>query len=136
MYLLTFHCLATTLATLITQCTVQITCKVANSRVWRWIYPRVTSNLHACDEAGAHGKLACVATRGCWCNSKVIHCTTKYWGINTATGKYVHARQFFSVAMPFHSSCLDPPAVLFRSSICSSRRSLDVFTLLTCCFHC
>ena len=60
----------------------------------------VMNNQHACDEAGTCGKLACVATRGCWCNSKVIHCTNKYWGINTTTGRYEHARQFFSAAMP------------------------------------
>ena len=90
------------------------------------------SNQHACDGVGTRRKLACVVTRECWCNSKIIHCTKKYWGINTITGKYEHARQFFSVAMPFHPSCLAHPAVLFRSSICSSRRLLDVFALLTC----
>ena len=41
--------------------------------------------------------------------------------------------------MSFYLSCLAPPAVhysLFRSSICSSYHSLDIFALLTCCFHC
>ena len=36
----------------------------------------------------------------------------KYWRTNTyTTGKYEHARQFFSDAMPFYPSCLTPPAV-------------------------
>ena len=40
--------------------------------------------------------------------------STLYWGTNTTTGKYEHARQFFSVAMQFYSSCLVPPAVTLR----------------------
>ena len=36
------------------------------------------------------------------------------WGINTTMGKYEHARQFFSVGMPFYPSCLVPPAVTLR----------------------
>ena len=61
------------------------------------------TNQPACDEAGTHGKLACVATHGCWCNSKVIHRTKKYWGLKTATGKYEHARQF--LVLPCCSIC-------------------------------
>ena len=74
----------------------------------------MTSNQHACDVAGTRSRLACAATRGCWCNSQVIHCTKKYWETNTTTGRYEHARQFFSVAMPFYPSCLVPPAVTLR----------------------
>ena len=112
----------------------------------------MTSNQHACVVAGTPGRLACVATRGCWHNSKVIHCTKKYWGINTTNGQYEHARQFFSVAMPFCLSCLAPPAVVFalryrppqlftvrpRCSVPSSCCSHYVFALLTrsfCCCH-
>ena len=49
-------------------------------------------------------------------NSKVIHvhCTKKYWRTNTTTGKYKHARQFFSIVTPFYPSCFAPPAVTFR----------------------
>ena len=74
----------------------------------------MTSNQHACDVAGTRSRLACGATRGCWCNSKIIYCTKKYWGTNTTTGKHEHARQFFSVAMPLYPSCLVPPAVTLR----------------------
>ena len=73
----------------------------------------MTSN-QSCDVAGTRSRLACAATRGCWCNSKVIHCTKKCWETNTTTGRYEHARQFFSVAMPFYPSCLVPPAVTLR----------------------
>ena len=74
----------------------------------------MTSNQHTCDVAGTRSRLACGATRGCWCNSKIIYCTwctKKYWGTNTTTGKHEHARQFVSVAMPLYPSCLAPPAV-------------------------
>ena len=68
------------------------------------------SNQHVCDVAGTLGKLTCVATRGCWCNSKVIHCTIKYREINTTNGKYEYTRQFCSVfhailSVLSHSSC-------------------------------
>ena len=43
-----------------------------------------------------------------------IHCTKKYWRTNTTTGKYKHARQFFSIVTPFYPSCLVPPAVTLR----------------------
>ena len=71
----------------------------------------VVRDLPACDVAGTHSRLACVATLRCWHNSKVIHCTKKYWGTNTTMGKYEPARQFFSVAMQFSPSCFAPPAV-------------------------
>ena len=58
--------------------------------------------------------LVCVTTRGCWCDSKVIHCAKKYWRTNTTTGKYEHARQFFRIATLFYPSCLAPPAVTLR----------------------
>ena len=75
---------------------------------------RVARDLPASDEVGTRGRQACVATRGCWCNSKVIHCTKKYWRTNTTTGKYKHARQSFSSVTPFYPSCLAPPAVTLR----------------------
>ena len=74
----------------------------------------MTSNQHACDVAGTRSRLTCVAIRRCWYNSKVAHCTKRYWRTNTTTGKYEHARQFFSVAMQFYPSCLVPPAVTLR----------------------
>ena len=94
----------------------------------------MTSNQPACDEAGTRGKLMCVATRECWCNSKVIHCTKKYWGLKTATGKYEHARQFLVLTCRSIRPVSLLPLFYFCSSICSSRRSLNVFALLTCCF--
>ena len=72
------------------------------------------SNQHACDEAGTRSRLGCVATRGCWYNSKVIHCTKKYWRTSTTTGKYEYPRQFFSIATQVYPSCLAPPAVTLR----------------------
>ena len=77
-------------------------CSEGFTRVWRVINTRVMWQVLAVDSR---------ATHGCWCSSKVVHCTKKYWGINTTTGKYEHVRQFFSVAMTFYSSCLAPPAV-------------------------
>ena len=72
------------------------------------------SNQHACDEVGTRGRLGCVATRGCWYNSRVIHCTKKYWRTSTTTGKYEYARQFFSIATPFYPSYLALPAFTLR----------------------
>ena len=70
-----------------------------------------------------------VAQGGAYLRDTTVHCTKKYWGINTTFGKYEHARQFYTVAMPFYPSCLAPPAVaytLFCSSIGSSHHSLGV----------
>ena len=85
----------------------------------------VVRDLPACDVVGNHSRLACVATRRCWHNSKVIHCTKKYWGTNTTTGKYEPARQFFSVAMQFSPSCL-------ASSCCYSSSSPFSLALPSC----
>ena len=84
------------------------------------------SNRHACDVAGTHGILACVATCGCWHDSKVHNILYKeiledkhyYWTVK-------HARQFFSVVMPF---CLAPSAVTL--CLCpSALPSLAVYPL-------
>ena len=84
------------------------------------------SNKHACDVAGTHGILACVATCGCWHDSKVHNILYKeiledkhyYWTVK-------HARQFFSVVMPF---CLAPSAITL--CLCpSALPSLAVYPL-------
>ena len=41
----------------------------------------MTSNQYACDEAGTRSRLRCVATRGCWYNSKVIQRNTGEQGL-------------------------------------------------------
>ena len=80
----------------------------------------VTSNQHACDEAGTRSRLGCVATRGCWYNNKVTHCTKKYWRTSTTMGKYEYARQFFSIATYAILSVLPCSSFLVTLRLCPS----------------
>ena len=88
---------------------------------FRGIYLRVMSYQHTCYVAGTR-KLTCIVTLKCWCNRKFVHCTKKYWGINTTNG-VMSCRSICPVLLPplyitlyslFHSLLL-PFTRRFRS---------------------
>ena len=92
----------------------------------------VTSNQLACGATGTHGRLVSILTHGCWCNSKIIHCTIKYWGMNNTK---LNINEFCSDATPFLPSLpiVYTPSLLFGSLL---PLLVFIFAMLTRCSSC